>query len=39
VILVNLDGTRAFVNRFGHRALDQLLDGPRAGHADGGQAR
>lgn len=25
VILVNLDGTRAFVSRFGHRALDQLL--------------
>ncbi|WP_196255877.1 GGDEF domain-containing protein [Micromonospora sp. WMMC415] len=25
VILINLDGTRAFVNRFGHRALDQLL--------------
>ncbi|MFD6731117.1 GGDEF domain-containing protein [Micromonospora aurantiaca] len=25
VILINLDGTRAFVSRFGHRALDQLL--------------
>ncbi|MFD0575183.1 GGDEF domain-containing protein [Dactylosporangium darangshiense] len=25
VILVNLDGARAFVSRFGHRALDQLL--------------
>lgn len=25
VILVNLDGSRVFVSRFGHRALDQLL--------------
>nr|WP_052165592.1 GGDEF domain-containing protein [Micromonospora purpureochromogenes] len=25
VILINLDGTRGFVSRFGHRALDQLL--------------
>jgi diguanylate cyclase (GGDEF)-like protein len=25
VILINLDGTRAFVSRYGHRALDQLL--------------
>ncbi|MFI2383738.1 GGDEF domain-containing protein [Micromonospora sediminicola] len=25
VILINLDGTRAFIDRFGHRALDQLL--------------
>ncbi|MGV9764957.1 GGDEF domain-containing protein [Micromonospora tulbaghiae] len=43
VILMNLDGTRAFVSRFGHRALDQLLvlTGGRVRHvasAAGGSA-